>query len=333
MKKTIKLQSCAKINLGLSVLSKRDDGYHNVDMIMQSLNLCDFITLEKNDVLKTGVFCDKELNCKSENNTAYKAAAEFFKYTGVNDFFININIKKNIPVCAGLAGGSGNAAAVLLGLNSMMETNLNINQLAEIGKGVGADVPFFIFGGTARATGIGTNLEKIKSRPKYYVLIVKPGISISTKNAYAKIDLHSAVDDAFEKCLISYNSLLPGGGEKPRGQFNFFQSNSYIYENTKIDNILIGINKNDTKIIAANLFNDLENCLSDKEKKEIDYIKEFMVSMKALNACMSGSGPSVYGIFDEESTAKKCLEKIKTEYSESFFCRPVDYGVKILSPF
>jgi 4-diphosphocytidyl-2-C-methyl-D-erythritol kinase len=294
MKKMIKLQSCAKINLGLSILSKRDDGYHNVDMIMQALDLCDFITIEENDVFKTRIFCNKELNCESENNVAYRAAAEFFKYTGINDCFIDINIKKNIPICAGLAGGSGNAAAVLFGLNSMMETNLNINQLAEIGKGIGADVPFFVFGGTMRATGIGTDLKKVKSYHKYYVLIVKPGISISTKDAYEKIDLYNVV-----------------------------------YEN-KINNILVGISKSDTKVIAKNLFNDLESSLFDREKKEISHIKEFIMSMQALNVCMSGSGPCVYGIFDNKIMAKKCLEKIKAEYSESFLCKPVNYGVKIL---
>lgn len=295
MKKVIRLRSCAKINLGLSILSKRNDGYHNVDMVMQTLDLYDFITLEKNECLEVRVSCNKELNCRAENNIAYKAAKKFLEHVGVDNFFVDIDIEKNIPICAGLAGGSSNAAAVLVGLNNMMETNLSISELVLIGKEIGADVPFCIIGGTMRATGTGTNLEKVRGHLKYYVLIVKPKIGISTKDAYEKIDL----------C---------------RG----------LYRNEKMDNILIGIEKNDTRFIAKNLFNDLEKSLSGAQKVEIDCIKKILVSMGALNACMSGSGPSVYGIFDDEIVAYRCLEKIRGDYEESFLCSPVDYGVKIL---
>ncbi len=295
MKEVVKLKSGAKINLGLGVLSKRHDGYHNVDMIMQTLDLCDFITLKKNQRLGIRVFCNKELDCKEEDNIACKAAKKFLEYVNMQDIFIDVNIEKNIPVCAGLAGGSGNAAAVLVGLDNMLNTDLSIDELTGIGKDLGADVPFCIRGGTMRAIGTGTDLERINSCTKYIVLIVKPKISISTKDAYDKIDL----------CH---------GSEK----------------NDKIDNILVGIERNDAKLIAENLFNDLEKSLSGVQRKEINYIKDFLVNMGALNACMSGSGPSVYGIFDDEIVAKRCFESIKAEYKETFLCRPLDYGVKIL---
>ncbi len=295
MEKIIRLKSYAKINLGLSVLAKRDNGYHDVDMIMQSLDLYDLITLKKNGNSEIRVFCNKELNCKEENNAAYKATNKFFEYIGVNNFFIDIGIKKNIPICAGLAGGSSNAAAVLIGLNSMMGTNLDFNQLSHIGKGIGADVPFCVFGGTMRAIGIGTDLKKIKNNLDYFVLLVKPKMSISTKDSYDRVNI----------CNI-------------------------FHKESKIDNILIGIEKNDAKFMAKNLFNDLESSLLYIQKKEIDYVKEYVISMGAINSCMSGSGPSVYGIFDDETTAIKCFESIKAEYEESFLCRPLGYGVKII---
>ena len=295
MEKVIRLKSYAKINLGLNVLAKRDSGYHDVDMIMQSLNLYDTITLKKNNNSKNRVLCYKELNCKEEDNVAYKAANNFFEYVGVSNFFIDIEIKKTIPICAGLAGGSGNAAAVLVGLNNMLGTNLTFDQLSQIGKGIGTDVPFCIFGGTMRAIGIGTDLKKIKNNLDYFVVLVKPKMSISTKDSYSRINL----------CNVLNKTL-------------------------KIDNILTGIEKNDVKFMAKSLFNDLENSLLYIQKKDIEHIKDYMISMGAINACMSGSGPSVYGIFDDEGIAIKFFESIKSKYEESFLCRPVNYGVKIL---
>ena len=137
------------------------------------------------------------------------------KYVGVNDFFVDIHIEKNIPVCAGLAGGSSNAAAVLVGLNSMLGTNLSIDELVQIGQELGADVPFCIRGGTMRATGIGTSLEAVKNNLKYFVIVVKPDISISTKDAYGRIDI--------------FNNTSKGN---------------------KVNNILIGLSTNNVKFLS-----------------------------------------------------------------------------------
>ena len=184
----IKVKAPAKINLYLNILNKRQDGYHNVNMIMQSVSLYDTVTVTQTNENRINISSNFDFSGEKTNNTAYIAAAEFFKCTGIKSSGININLEKKIPLCAGLAGGSTDAAGVLLALNSIFKTNLSRCDLANIGKKVGADVPFCIFGGTMISKGTGTLLSSLPYMPDCFIVLVKPKILISTQRAYAKSD-------------------------------------------------------------------------------------------------------------------------------------------------
>ena len=191
----------AKINFTLDIKGKREDGYHLIDSVMQSVSLFDIVTVEKAD--KISVICgDDEIS--GEKNIAFKAAKEFFLYTKINGG-AQINIEKYIPKAAGLGGGSADAAAVIVGLNDLYETALTEEELAHIGLKVGADVPFCIMGGTVRATGIGEILEKLPDFPKKHIVIVKNGEKLSTKEMYEKIDNRKALKSNTED-FIKYLS-------------------------------------------------------------------------------------------------------------------------------
>lgn len=180
----MKLKACAKINLTLDVIGKRDDGYHLIDSVFQSVSLCDEITVEKSDTVS--VICDDITIC-DKCNIAYKAAEKFFEYTAV-DGGAEINIKKYIPLASGMGGGSADAAAVVVALDKIYNTNLTEAQLCEIGLSVGADVPFCILGGTARVGGIGEKMQKLSDMPDCAILLIKHGKKLSTADMYKKVD-------------------------------------------------------------------------------------------------------------------------------------------------
>ena len=180
----MKLKACAKINLTLDVIGKRDDGYHLIDSVFQSVSLCDEITVEKSDTVS--VICDDITIC-DKCNIAYKAAEKFFEYTTV-DGGAEINIKKYIPLASGMGGGSADAAAVVVALDKIYNTNLTEAQLCEIGLSVGADVPFCILGGTARVGGIGEKMQKLSDMPDCAILLIKHGKKLSTADMYKKVD-------------------------------------------------------------------------------------------------------------------------------------------------
>ncbi len=185
MKKTV-AKSFAKINLSLDVLGKRDNGYHDVQMVMQTVSVFDIVTVTQ---IKRGIELSTNLPYLpiDNNNLAYKAAEEFFKHTGIESG-VSINILKRIPVGAGLAGGSSNASAVLKAMNTLFETKLSLKELCNIGVNIGADVPYCILGGTRLAEGIGEKLSSLPKIPKCSIVLVKPSFSISTKTVYEKID-------------------------------------------------------------------------------------------------------------------------------------------------
>ena len=180
----MKLKACAKINLTLDVIGKRDDGYHLIDSVFQSVSLCDEITVEKSDTVS--VICDDITIC-DKCNIAYKAAEKFFEYTAV-DGGAEINIKKYIPLASGMGGGSADAAAVVVALDKIYNTNLTEAQLCEIGLSVGADVPFCILGGTARVGGIGEKMQKLSDMLDCAILLIKHGKKLSTADMYKKVD-------------------------------------------------------------------------------------------------------------------------------------------------
>lgn len=182
----MKLKANAKINLTLDVLGKREDGYHLIDSVFQSVSLCDEVDVEKADEISVG--CIDSTIC-DEANIAYKAAKKFFEYTGVQGG-AGIKIEKHIPLASGMGGGSADAAAVIVALDKIYETNLSQEQLCEIGLLVGADVPFCIIGGTARVGGIGEKMAKLPDMPDCVMLIIKHGVKQSTADMYRRVDAY-----------------------------------------------------------------------------------------------------------------------------------------------
>ena len=282
----------AKINLYLDVIKKRKDGYHEVNMIMQSVSLFDQIIITKTDKKDVQIISSKKIPVSIRKNTVYIAAQKFFEYTKILNPGININIKKCIPIGSGLAGGSSDAAATLIGLNELFNCKISKNDLAAIGEKVGADVPFNFFGGTMLASGIGTKLSSITQITQCYIVIVKPNFSISTKTAY-------------QACDTFLNR------EK----------------NKTVGGLISALKAKDLLATAKNIYNKFENVV---DIKEIKSLKNFFVKNSALNACMTGTGSAVYGIFDTIQKAKLCANKLRTIYDEVFLVMPLSYGCYLL---
>lgn len=284
----------AKINLTLDILSRRADGYHDVDMLMQSVSLCETVTVTADPESTTQgeitITCDKEGVPCDEKNIAYKAAKAFFDFISRPYPDIAIHIHKEIPFGAGLAGGSADGAAVIVILNRLFDTKLTTSQLCQIGEKVGADVPFCIVGGTKRATGTGTTLHKLPRLPKCHIVICKPEVSVSTAQAYALADKRTGA-------RVSYTDLCV------RALYNGSVRN-----------------------VSDFLHNDFEEVLC---LDVINEIKSVMLKSKALGAAMSGSGSAVFGIFLTEKAALKCAETLREEFAEVFTTTPVNEGVVI----
>jgi len=198
----INLKSRAKINLSIDVLGKREDGYHLVEMIMQTIDLYDYIKIEDSSDNKINIKSDNENIFLDENNIVYKAAKLIKEKFGI-DKGLNIYIQKNIPVAAGMAGGSSNAAAILIGLNEMWNLNIDEQDLMDIGLKLGADVPFCIKGGAALAKGIGEKLNKIKCLKGVYILVCKPDIFVSTAEVYKNLDMNNVTIRPDNNFLVS----------------------------------------------------------------------------------------------------------------------------------
>lgn len=273
MDNTITLKALAKINLGLDVLGRRENGYHDVRMVMQTIYLYDNVTLKRTNEPGIQLECNLVYLPTDESNIAYKAAKllidEFDIKAGVH-----ITLDKHIPVAAGLAGGSANAAAVLVGMNRLFGLGLTQEQLMERGVTLGADVPYCVMRGTVLAEGIGEVLTPLPPLPKCYILIAKPGISVSTKTVYEKLD------------------------------------SKEITEHPDIDGILDGLKEQDLVKVVSSMGNVLETVTVD-DYPIIEKIKNVMKESGAMNAMMSGSGPTVFGIFDERRKAKEAQQKIR----------------------
>ena len=273
MNDTVTLKALAKINLGLDVLGRRDNGYHDVRMVMQTIYLYDNVTIEKTEEAGIQLECNLFYLPVDETNIAYKAAKLLMDEFDIKEG-VRIVLDKHIPVAAGLAGGSANAAAVLVGMNRLFSLGLSGQELMERGVSLGADVPYCVMRGTVLAEGIGEILTPLPPLPKCYVLIAKPGISVSTKTVYEKLDSQE------------------------------------ITEHPDIDGILEGLDKQDIHKVAASMGNVLET-VTIGDYPIIEEIKHVMKEEGALNAMMSGSGPTVFGIFDDKSKARQAQERIR----------------------
>jgi len=274
--KEVIIESYGKINLGLDVLYKREDGYHEIRTIMQQISLRDTLTLEE---IKEGIVLSSNNNSipLDSSNLAYKAWEKIKEKTGINKG-ININIRKNIPVSAGLAGGSSNAAAVLKGLNELWELGLNHEELIDIGVQIGADVPFCIVGGTALAEGIGEKLTKLKPFTGKSLLLVNPGICISTAETYKKLKLQN-------KAKIDIKKIM-----------SFIESDNLISLSKSIINVMEDVVLEDYPIVSE--------------------VKNDLIRYGALSSLMSGSGATVFGLFDDIDKLNYCKAILTKKYTK-----------------
>ncbi len=283
MKKAV-TRAYAKINLSLDVMGTLENGYHEVKMVMQTVSLYDLVTVTKID---DGIEVSTNLPFlpTDKNNLAYKAAVEFFNYTKIKPC-VHINISKRIPVGAGLAGGSSNASAVLKALNKLFDTKLSLKKLCELGVKIGADVPYCILGGTRLAEGIGEKLSPLPKIPSCHILLVKPSFSISTKDVYNKID---SIKD---------------------------------YRHPETDRLIEGICEKNIDKIASSMGNVLEE-VSLSDYPVLSTLKEELRELGAIGSQMSGSGPTVFGIFKNAEDAKKAKETLWGKYKTVYICMPV----------
>lgn len=272
----ISLKALAKINLGLDVVRRREDGYHEVRMIMQTIHLYDRLDIKRTK--ESGIQIQTNLSFLpvNENNLIYKAAKLLMDEFSITDG-VSVKLDKRIPVAAGMAGGSTDAAAMLFGMNRLFSLGLTKRQLMERGVQIGADVPYCIMRGTALAEGIGEELSQLPPMVKCPVLIAKPSISVSTKFVYQNLKL----DDT---------TVHPD-----------------------IDLLIEDIKAKNLHDIAAHMGNVLET-VTIPNYPVIDEIKKHMLSNGAVGAMMSGSGPTVFGLFDDEATAKKAYKAMRSSH-------------------
>ena len=280
----MKIKAYAKINIALDVVGKRDDGYHLLRMIMQTIDLYDIIEIEK---INSGIRlqCNKHYVPTDERNLAYKAAKLFMETYSITDG-VNINLIKNIPVSAGLAGGSTNAAGVLKLMNKLFDINADDDQLRALGLRLGADVPYCISGGTALCEGIGEKITQLKPFKNKILVLIKPPFGVSTKEVYKNFDL------------------------------------SKVIFHPKIEELIQGMENNDVYFVANNMKNLLEN-VTLKKHKVISNIKEEVKLNSAIGTMMSGSGPTVFAFFEDMLKAQNCYENMKKKYKDVFITRTI----------
>ena len=277
----MRLQAFAKINLGLDVLGKRVDGYHEVRMIMQTIRMYDQLDMRKSVEPGIHLTTNKKYIPVDENNLVWRAAKLMMDTCGIMEG-VSIHLHKVIPVAAGMAGGSADAAAVLFGVNRLFHCGLSKEKLMELGVQIGADVPYCVLRGTALAEGIGEKLTVLPPMPDCWILIGKPGISVSTKYVYTTLDLNT---DTVHPDIDGMKKALEDGN-------------------------LYGITER-----MGNVLQDV----TIPAYPEVERIKEQMKTLGAVNAMMSGSGPTVFGIFDNEEKAQEACQKLR----ESGSCQQV----------
>lgn len=280
----ITVSAPAKINLTLDILGRRDDGYHDVKMIMQTVSLYDNVTLETNDTKRITVACNKSGIPCDDSNIAVKSAKVFFEYTKIPFSGLHIYIDKNIPSQAGLAGGSTDGAAVLKGLNEIYNFTCTQSELENIGSTVGSDIPFCIRGGTVLAEGTGTHLTDLDPMPQCSILLVKPSVNISTAAAYKAADSRTVIPDSATDTVL----LLMG----------------------------------DIVRLSENMRNDFETVFPNADIARLK--SQLLTADGVLGSCMSGSGSTVFAIFNNEEKAQKAYEHFKKSYADVFLVCPTN---------
>ncbi len=286
----VTVKAYAKINLMLDILSTLENGYHDLFMIMQSVGIYDRVTVSKTNNKAIEITCTKEGVPTDEKNIVHKVATRFFADTDTENTGIAIHIEKNIPQAAGLAGGSADGAATLVALNELFGTNLSLKELAQTSGKIGADIPFCIMGGTMAAQYTGTVLSFLPDLEAENIIIVKPKQDVSTGEAYAAFDSAERV-----RHLDTRGMLIAAATKDKKGIFD------------RVDNVF-------------EQFIDVPDRV---------VIKSVMRKYGCECCCMSGSGPSVFGIFEKREDAEKCLEELKKSYDEVYLCSAVGKGCEV----
>lgn len=288
MHRSIAVNAPAKINLSLDILGRRYDGYHFMKTLMQTVDLYDTVSLQRREEAGIALSCTEQALPCDETNLAYKAAVRFFAYAeqagveGIGEDGLAIEIEKRIPWQAGLAGGSADAAAVLVGLNELYECGFTEEQLCAIGTQIGADVPFCIVGGTLLAEGIGEILTPLPALANCTIVLAKPEHGINTAEAFASYDSAPARERPDTDSLIS--TIVTGN--------------------------------------IAEMAGLMRNVLEPPDDTDTQAIKAVMREFDALGAMMTGSGSAVFGIFDSKRKAAKCLDALERLYPFTAICRP-----------
>ena len=279
-------KACAKINLTLDVLGKREDGYHELAMVMETVDLADILRFSHSG---QGIQVKTNLSFlpSGPTNLAAKAAMCFAQATGLTVEPLTIEIEKHIPVCAGTAGGSSDAAAVLRYLNRALNAGLSDEALQKIGEAVGSDVPYCVTGGTALAQGRGEVLTPLPSLPRCALVLCKPAFSISTPALFAEIDRHK------------------------------------LRRRPDSAGVQKALEAGDLAGVARRLYNVFEDVLPPRQAKAVAEIKNHLITCGALGANLSGTGPTVFGIFDDEHLAQEAYEVLRETYPDTFLCRNV----------
>lgn len=281
------VKAYGKLNLTLDVLGRRDDGYHNLRMVMQTVELADALTI----AIGTGRALQVSTNLgflpNNAKNLAASAALRFQEATGRDLGGFSVHIQKTIPVCAGMGGGSSDAAAVLRALNEMTGAGLSDMELARVGEQVGSDVPYCVFGGTALAEGRGERLTRLPALPACWVALCKPGFSISTPELFSRID-----------------------GVKVR-------------HHPDTAGMLGALEAGELSDVARRIYNVFEPVLSPRQKKEVQEIKNLLLQHGALGAGMSGTGPTVFGLYTEKGPAQAAVRELQGLYRDVFLTRTV----------
>ena len=278
----------AKINLSLDILGVDERGYHLLDMIMQTVSLFERVTVSKKEKDITLSSNARYIPTDSKN-VAVKAAMLFFEYTGIQGG-VHIHIKKTVPIKAGMAGGSADAAGVIVGLDKIYETNLTHQQMCEIGAKAGSDVPFMIMGGTKRVQGVGEIIKPCPPMPRCHLVVCMPDKGVSTPAAFANYDTLG------EKTLV------------------------------ETDKLVAAMEENDIYGVAKYMANDLEKAAASEYTQPI---KEELIQQGAIGSVMTGSGAAVFGVFDDEDKAKAAVEYFRGRVRSVFIAKPVGFGATI----
>ena len=276
----------AKLNLTLDILRKREDGYHDLRMVMQSVDLFDEITLEINGSKEIKLYTDEGLLPRDDSNIAVKAARIFFRETGVENPGLTIRLQKHLPICAGMGGGSSDGAAVLRGLRRLLCPELPGERLEEIGALVGSDVPFCVRGGTALAEGRGEILTSLPPLPPCSLVVCKPDFPISTPELFRAVRLKGL------RCHPDTAGMITA------------------------------LERGELEGVARRLYNVFEEFLP-RRFREVEDIKGALLDQGAMGAAMTGSGPTVFGLFRREEEALAAARVLRERYRQTFFARPV----------